>query len=70
MKELPPPPPLKKKHRSQSPNIRSLDLDLVLRSRRMINKVDLSPQAGMTNADINHGQGANHAQGPKDPHRV
>ena len=36
----------------------------------MIDETDLSFQAGMTNADIDHGQGANHIPGPKDLHRV
>ena len=68
MKELPPPPPLKKKHRSRSPphsrgNSQSLDLDPILQSGRMIDEADLSLQAGMTNADIDHGQGANHTSG-------
>ena len=74
-KELPPPPPHKKKHRSRSPphsrvNIQSLDPDPILRNKGMINEADLSLQAEMINADIDHGRGAICTPGPKDPHCV
>ena len=75
MKQLPPLSSLKKNtdlnlHPIQGANVRSLYLDPILQSRRMIDKADLSLQAGMTNADIDHGQGANHTQGPKDLHCI
>ena len=36
----------------------------------MIDEANLSLQAEMINADINHSQGAIHTPGPKDPRHI
>ena len=62
MKELPPSPPL-----IQGVNIQSLDPDPILQNEGIIDKANPSLQAKMINADIDHGGGAIHTPGPKDP---
>ena len=75
VKELPSPPPLKKNtgldhHPIQGVNIQSLDPDPILQNKGMINIADLSFQAEMINADIDHSHGAIHTPGPKDPRHI
>ena len=75
MKELPPPPPSRREtdlnlHPIPGVNIQSLNLDPILRSERMIDKVDLNLQEEMIDADIDHDQGAVCTPGPRDPHHI
>ena len=55
-------------HPIQGVNVQSLIPDPILQNEGTIDEADLSLQAEMINTDVDHGQGAIHTPGPKDPH--